>query len=46
MAKPLTLPLLSNTQVTELRQLYDSTTNANLRLRCVFHAKVVQGYFW
>jgi putative transposase len=33
MAKPLTLPPLSDTQVTELRQLYDSTTNANLRLR-------------
>ena len=33
MAKPLTLPPLSNTQVTELRQLYDTTTNAKLRLR-------------
>jgi putative transposase len=33
MAKPLTLPPLSDTQVTELRQLYDTTTNANLRLR-------------
>src|SRR5262249_56434900 len=33
MAKPLTLPPLSDTQVTELRQLYDTTTNAKLRLR-------------
>jgi putative transposase len=33
MAKPLTLPSLSDTQVTELRQLYDTTTDANLRLR-------------
>jgi transposase len=33
MAKPLTLPPLSDTQVTELRQLYDTMTNANLRLR-------------
>ena len=33
MAKPLTLPPLSDTQVTELRQLYDTTPNANLRLR-------------
>ena len=33
MAKPLTLPPLSDTQVTEFRQLYDTTTHANLRLR-------------
>lgn len=33
MATPLTLPPLSNTQVTELRQLYETTTNAKLRLR-------------
>jgi transposase len=33
MAKPLTLPPLSDSQVTTLRQLYDTTTNANLRLR-------------
>jgi transposase len=33
MAKPRTLPPLSDTQVAELRQLYDTTTNANLRLR-------------
>jgi len=33
MAKPLTLPPLSDTQVTALRQLYDTTTNATLRLR-------------
>ncbi len=33
MAKPLTLPPLSTIQVTELRQLYDTTTNTKLRLR-------------
>src|SRR5262245_18714757 len=33
MAKPLTLHPLSDTQVTELPQLYDTTTKANLRLR-------------
>jgi len=33
MAKPLTLPPLSDSQVTTLRQRYDTTTNANLRLR-------------
>jgi transposase len=33
MAKPLTLPPLSDTHVAELRQLYNTTTNANLRLR-------------
>ena len=33
MANPLTLPPLSDIQVTELRQLYDTTTHANLRLR-------------
>src|ERR671933_2205436 len=33
MAKPLTLPPLSDTQVIELRQLYDPTTGAKLRLR-------------
>ena len=33
MAQPLTLPPLSDTQVTELRQAYDTTTDANLRLR-------------
>jgi transposase len=34
MAQPLTLPALSDTQVTELRQLYETTTKAKLRLRC------------
>src|SRR5262249_6260091 len=33
MATPLTLSPLSDTQVTELRQLYDMTTKAKLRLR-------------
>src|SRR5690242_2924780 len=33
MATPLTLPPLSDAQETELRQLYATTTNANLRLR-------------
>jgi transposase len=33
MAKPLTLPPLSDSQVAELRQLYDTTLHANLRLR-------------
>jgi transposase len=33
MATPLTLPPLSDTQVTELRQLYDTTTKPKLRLR-------------
>lgn len=33
MAQPLTLPPLSDSQVTELRQRYDTTTKANLRLR-------------
>jgi transposase len=33
MATPLTLPPLSDTQVIELRQLYDTTTKAKLRLR-------------
>src|SRR5262249_42716239 len=33
MAKRHTLPPLSDTQVTELRQLYDTTTHAKLRLR-------------
>src|SRR5215472_2785660 len=33
MATPLTLPPLSDTQVTELRQLDDTTTKAKLRLR-------------
>ena len=33
MAKPLTLPPLSNTQVTELRHLYETAPNAKLRLR-------------
>jgi transposase len=33
MAKPLTLPPLSDTQVAELRQCYETATNANLRLR-------------
>src|ERR687885_1369725 len=32
-AQPLTLPPLSDTQVIELRQLYDTTTKAKLRLR-------------
>jgi hypothetical protein len=30
MAKPLTLPSLSHTQVTELRQFYDTAPNPNL----------------
>jgi transposase len=33
MAKPLTVPPLSDAHVTELRQLYDTTTNTQLRLR-------------
>ena len=33
MAQPLTLPPLSDTQVTELHQLYETTTKAKLRLR-------------
>jgi len=33
MAKPLTLPPLSDPQVTALRQLYETTTKAKLRLR-------------
>jgi transposase len=33
MAKPLTLPPLPDSQVAELRQLYDTTPHANLRLR-------------
>ena len=33
MATPLSLPPLSNTQVTELRQLYETTSQAKLRLR-------------
>ena len=33
MAQPLTLPSLSDIQVTEIRQLYDTTTHAKLRLR-------------
>ena len=33
MAKPLTVPPLSDSQVTDLRQLYDTTTDAKLRLR-------------
>jgi transposase len=33
MATPLTLPPLADTQVTERRQLYETTTNAKLRLR-------------
>lgn len=33
MATPLTLPPLSDTQVAELHQLYDTTTHAKLRLR-------------
>jgi len=33
MAKPLTLPPLSDSQVTELRQLYETTTKPKLRLR-------------
>ena len=33
MAKPLTLPPLSDTQVTELQQLYNTTPHAKLRLR-------------
>src|SRR5215471_21282992 len=33
MANPLTLPPLTDTQVIALRQLYDTTTKAKLRLR-------------
>ena len=33
MAPPLTLPPLSDTQVTELRQLYDTPTKTKLRIR-------------
>jgi len=33
MAKPLTLPPLSNTQVTELRHLYETAAHPKLRLR-------------
>jgi transposase len=33
MVKPLTLPSLSQTQVAELRQLYETAPDANLRLR-------------
>jgi transposase len=33
MAKPLTLPPLSDTQVTKLRRLYETTPHAKLRLR-------------
>jgi putative transposase len=33
MAKPLALPPLSNTQVTELRQLYETAPHAKVRLR-------------
>ena len=45
MAKPLTLPPLSDTQVTELRQLYDTTTPANLRLRYQMVLLAHQGRF-
>src|SRR5262245_48132586 len=43
MAKPLTLPPLSDTQVIELRQLYDTTTKAKLRLRAYIILLVHQG---
>jgi transposase len=43
MAHPLTLPPLTDTQVTELRQLYDTTTNANLRLRYQIVLLATQG---
>jgi hypothetical protein len=33
MAKPLALPPLSETQVTELRQLYETAPHAKVRLR-------------
>jgi transposase len=33
MAKSLSIPPLTETQLTELRQLYNTTTNANLQLR-------------
>ena len=33
MATPLTLPPLSDTQVTELRQLYNTTNKTKLRIR-------------
>ena len=44
MAKPLTLPLLSDTQVIELRQLYETTTKAKLRLRAHIILLAHQGH--
>jgi transposase len=43
MATPLTLPPLSDTQVTELRQLYETTTKAKLRFRAQIILLAQQG---
>jgi transposase len=43
MAKPLTLPSLSESQVTELRWLYDTAPNAKLRLRSQIVLLAYQG---
>src|SRR4029453_15829107 len=43
MATPLTLPPLSDTQVTELRQLYETTTKAKLRFRAQIILLAEQG---
>lgn len=43
MAKPLTLPPLSNTQITELRHLYDTAADAKLRLRAQMVLLAYQG---
>ena len=43
MAKPLTLPPLSNTQVAELHRLYETATHAQLRLRALMVLLAHQG---
>jgi transposase len=43
MAKPLTLPPLSHTQVTELRHLYEAAADAKLRLRAQIVLLAQQG---
>ena len=43
MVKPLTLPPVSDTHMTELRQLYDTTTHATLRLRYQMVLRASQG---
>lgn len=43
MAKPLTLPPLSNTQVTELRHLYETAAHPKLRLRAQIVLLAPQG---